>query len=70
MEVYSALFAMVIQATAESNESSFSTAIVIKKLVLDYGDDEIRRAQNKLDSERVEEYAFPSICSPELDSPI
>ena len=27
MEVYSALFAMVIQSTADSNESSFSTAI-------------------------------------------
>ena len=41
-----------------------------QKLDLDYGDDEIRRAQNKASSERVEEYAFPSICSLELDSPV
>jgi hypothetical protein len=40
------------------------------KLVLDYGDDEVRRAQNKTGSEWVEDYAFPSICSLELDSPV
>ena len=41
------------------------------KLDQDYGDDEIRRAQNEINSERVEEYnAFPSICSLELDSPV
>ena len=38
------------------------------KLVLNYDDDEIRRAQNKTSSERIEEYAaFPSTCSLELD---
>jgi hypothetical protein len=36
----------------------------------DYHDDEIRGAQNEISSERVEEYAVPSICSPELDSPV
>ena len=41
-----------------------------KKLDLDYQDDEIRRAQNETKSERIEEYAFPSICSLELDSPV
>ena len=40
------------------------------KLDLDYEDDEIHRAQNEINSERVEEYAFPSICSLELDSPV
>ena len=40
------------------------------KLGLDYGDDEKRRAQNEICSERVEEYAFPSICSLELNSPV
>ena len=37
------------------------------KLALYYGDDEVRRAQNKTSSERVEEYAFPLTCSLELD---
>ena len=41
-----------------------------KKLDLDYGDNEIRRAQNEIKSDRVEEYAFPSICSLDLDSPV
>ena len=41
-----------------------------KKLGLDGGDDEIRRAQDEINSERVEEYTFPSICSLELDSPV
>ena len=40
------------------------------ELSLDYGDDEIRRAQNKTSNERVEKYAFPFICSLELDSPV
>ena len=40
------------------------------KLDQDYGDDEICRAQNEISSERVEEYAFPAICSLELDSPV
>jgi hypothetical protein len=40
------------------------------KLDLDYGEDEIRRAQNEIKSERVDEYVFPSICSLELDSPV
>ena len=31
------------------------------KLDLDYEDDEIRRAQNEINIERVEECAFPSI---------
>ena len=101
MEVYSALFAMVIHSEADSNESSFSTdiwefeksaecrsilgAIYLNnnvttcicimthgdiELDLDYGDDEIRRAQNEIKSERVDEYAFPSICSLDLDSPV
>ena len=38
-----------------------------KKLALNYGDDEIRRAQNKTSNERVVEYAFPSTCFLELD---
>ena len=37
------------------------------KLAFNYEDDEIRRAQNKTSSERIEEYAFPSTCSLELD---
>ena len=38
------------------------------KLDLDREDDEIRRAQNKTSSERIEEYAaFPLVCSLELD---
>ena len=37
------------------------------KLGLNYDDDEIHRAQNKQNSERVEEYAFPLTCSLELD---
>ena len=41
-----------------------------QKLDLDYVDDEIRRAQNKTCCERVEEYAFPLICSLDLDSPV
>ena len=41
-----------------------------KKLNLDYGSDEIRRAQNKISGKRVRKYAFPSICSLELDLPI
>jgi hypothetical protein len=41
-----------------------------KKLDLDCANDEIRRAQNENSSECVEEYAFPSICSLELDSPV
>lgn len=40
------------------------------KLDLDYEDDKIRRAQNEIKTERVEEYAFPSICSLQLDSPV
>ena len=40
------------------------------KLDLDYEDDEIRRAQNEIKSERVEEYPFPSISSFELDAPV
>jgi hypothetical protein len=40
------------------------------KLDLYYGDDEIRRAQNEINSERVDEYAFPSIFSLELESPV
>ena len=40
------------------------------KLDLDCADDEIRRAQNKNSRERVEEYAFPSICSLKLDSQV
>jgi hypothetical protein len=40
------------------------------KLDRDYCEDEIRRAQNEIKSERVEEYAFPSICSLDLDSPV
>ena len=98
MAVYSALFAMVIQSAADSNESSFSMDIWEfenqlnaahieihdigtimydlymthrnKKLDLDYDEDEIRRAQNEISSERVEEYAFPSICFLELDLPV
>jgi hypothetical protein len=41
-----------------------------KKLDLYYGDDEIRRAQNEINSECVDEYAFPSIFSLELESPV
>jgi hypothetical protein len=41
-----------------------------KKLDSNYIDDEICRAQNEINSERVEEYAFPSFCSLELDSPV
>ena len=37
------------------------------KLDLDYGDDEIRCAQNKTSSKGVEEYALPSVCSLKLD---
>ena len=41
------------------------------KLDYGYGNDEIRRAQNEINSERVEEYyASPSICPLELDSPV
>lgn len=40
------------------------------KLDLDYVDDEIRCAQNKTSSERVEEDVFPSTCSLELDLPV
>jgi len=40
------------------------------KLDLNYGEDEIYRAQNEIESECVEEYAFPSISSLELDSPV
>jgi hypothetical protein len=40
------------------------------KLELDYEEDEIRRAQNEISSERVDEDALPSICSLELDSPV
>ena len=39
-------------------------------LDLDYGDDEIRRAQNKASSEGIEEYALPTVRSLELDSPV
>jgi hypothetical protein len=41
-----------------------------KKLVLEYDEDEKRGAQNEVNSDRVEEYAFPSICSLEFDSPV
>ena len=41
------------------------------KLDQHYGDDEISRAQNEINSERVEKhYAPPSIYSLELDSPV
>jgi hypothetical protein len=40
------------------------------KLNLDYEDDEVRRGQNEISHECVEEYASPSICSLELDSPV
>ena len=41
------------------------------KLYQHYGDDEIRRAQNEINNERVEEHcASPSIYSLELDSPV
>ena len=43
---------------------------VDEKLDPEYADDEIRRAQDKTRSERVEEYTFQSICSLELDSPV
>ena len=43
-----------------------------KNLGLDYGEDEKRRAQNKINSDRVDEYAFQSIPgrSLEFDSPV
>ena len=41
-----------------------------KKLDQDFGDDEICRAQNENSGERIEKYAFPAICSLELDSPV
>ena len=40
-----------------------------KKLDLNYFDDEIRRAQNEINSECIKEYAFPTIYFLELDSP-
>ena len=40
------------------------------KLVLDYGENEMRRAQNKINSDRVKEYAFQSIRSLDLDLPV
>ena len=40
------------------------------KLVLDYGENEMRRAQNEINSDRVEEYAFQSIRSLDLDLPV
>ena len=40
------------------------------RLSLDYGEDEKRRAQNEINSDRVEEYAFQSICSLEFDLPV
>ena len=40
------------------------------KLDLDYRDDEVHRAQNEINSERIEEYASPTICFLELDSPV
>ena len=40
------------------------------KLDIDNGYDEKHRTQNEISSDRVEEYAFPSICSLELDSPV
>jgi hypothetical protein len=43
---------------------------VDKKLDKDNVDDEIHCAQYEISSDRVEEYAFPSICSLELDSPV
>ena len=39
------------------------------KLDADNGYDEKHRAQNEINSDCVEEYAFP-ICSLELDSPV
>ena len=39
-------------------------------LDLDYGDDKIRRAQNKASSEGIEEYALPTVRSLELNSPV
>ena len=41
-----------------------------KKLDLEYGDGDIHGAQNESSSECVEEYAFPSFFSLELDSPL
>ena len=40
------------------------------KLGLDYGEDKKRRAQNEINSDRVEEYAFQSICSLDFDLPV
>ena len=40
------------------------------KLDLDYGGDKVRRGQNEINRERIEEYASPSICSLELDPPV
>ena len=41
------------------------------KLYQHYGDDEVCRAQKKINSEREEEcYASPSICFLQLDSPV
>jgi hypothetical protein len=40
------------------------------KLGFDYGEDEKRSAQNEINSDRVEEYAFQLICSLDFDSPI
>jgi hypothetical protein len=41
-----------------------------KKLDHDNADDEKHHAQYEISSDRVEEYAFPSICSLKLDSPV
>ena len=41
-----------------------------EKLDLDYADDEICRAQNENQSERVYEYTSPAICFLELYSPV
>ena len=40
------------------------------ELDLDYEDDEVRRAQDEINIERVEEYAFPSISFLKLESPV
>ena len=57
-----------------TSEQQYPTRIMThgnKKLDHNYGDDEIRRAQNEINSERIEEYyASPSICFLELDSPV
>jgi hypothetical protein len=40
------------------------------KLGFDYINNEVRRAQNEISSERIEEYTVQSICSLEFDMPV